>query len=87
MEGNIPKITGAEVTGWNVARLVTVEIKTGGRPGRCIISPLYEAAVKTVGDRPLSLVAAEKLLERAEPGDTMGFSDDRYGSNALYATW
>jgi D-glutamate cyclase len=71
MEWNIPKITGPEATGWNVDRLVTVEVKTGGRPGRCIIFPLYEAAVETVGNRPISLVAAEKLVERVKPGDTV----------------
>jgi len=71
MEWNIPKITGEEATGWNVDRLVTVEIKTGGRPGRCIIFPLYEAAVKTVGDRPISLVAAERLIAQVKEGDTV----------------
>ena len=71
MEWNIPKISGPEATGWNVDRLVTVEVKTGGRPGRCIIFPLYEAAVETVGNRPISLVAAEKLVERVKPGDTV----------------
>lgn len=71
IEWNIPKITGEEATGWNVDRLVTVEIKTGGRPGRCIIFPLYEAAVKTVGDRPISLVAAERLIKQVKPGDAV----------------
>jgi len=71
MEWNIPKITGQEATGWNVDRLVTVEIKTGGRPGRCIIFPLYEAAVKVLGNRPISLVAAEKLIERVKQGDAV----------------
>ena len=71
MEWNIPEITGPEATGWNVDRLVTVEIKTGGRPGRCIIFPLYEAAVETLGHRPISLVAAERLVERVKPGDTV----------------
>jgi len=71
MEWNIPKITGDEATGWNVDRLVTVEIKTGGRPGRCIIFPLYEAAVKTVANRPISLVAAERIVEQVKEGDTV----------------
>ena len=71
MEWDISKITGEEATGWNVDRLVTVEIKTGGRPGRCLIFPLYEAAVAEVGDRPLSLVAAEKLIEKVKPGDNV----------------
>jgi hypothetical protein len=71
MEWNIPQITGDEATGWNVDRLVTVEIKTAGRPGRCLIFPLYEAAVKTLGDRPISLVAAEKLIENVKEGDTV----------------
>ncbi len=71
MEWNIPKITSDEATGWNVDRLVTVEIKTAGRPGRCLIFPLYEAAVKTLGDRPISLVAAERLIEQVKEGDTV----------------
>jgi hypothetical protein len=71
MEWNIPILTGEEATAWNIDRLVTVEIKTGGRPGRCIMFPLYEAAVKVNGDRPISLTAAKLILQRVKPGDSV----------------
>jgi D-glutamate cyclase len=71
MEWNVSKISGDEATAWNIDRLVTVEIKTAGRPGRCIIFPMYEAAVEVVGNRPISLVAAEALVERVKPGDAV----------------
>ncbi len=65
------EITGHEATGLSVDRLVTVEIKTGGRPGRGIIPILYEAALKTTGGRAISLVAAEKMVERVKAGDNV----------------
>jgi len=71
IEWNIAKLKGEEATAWNIDRLVTVEIKTGNRPGRCIMFPLYDAAVKANGNRPLSLTAAELILERVKPGDTV----------------
>jgi D-glutamate cyclase len=63
MEWNLKEMTGPEATGWNMDRLVTTEIKTGGRPGRGIMLPLYEAAVKANGNKPISLTIAQKLLE------------------------
>lgn len=68
MEWNIAKLSGEDATGWNMDRLVTVEIKTGGRPGRCIMFPLYEAAVKANGDKPISTTIAKKLLELFDNG-------------------
>lgn len=69
MEWNLAKMTGHELTGWNMDRLVTVEIKTAGRPGRGIMFPLYEAAVKANGDKPISLTIAAKLLELFDNGN------------------
>ena len=58
-----------EIIGKNADLVTLVEMRTMKRTGRGIIMPLYEAAVKAVGGRPLSLLAAEKLIERVKPSD------------------
>jgi hypothetical protein len=64
-------MSGTEITGWSVDRLATVEMGTGGRPGRGIVVPEYEAAVRILGGKPISLVAAEKLIERVKRKDNV----------------
>ena len=39
MDWNLANMTGPVATGWNVDRLVTVEIKSDGRPGRGLPHP------------------------------------------------
>lgn len=78
MEWNIAKLTGPEATGWNVDRLVTTEIKTSRRPGRCIMFPMYEAAVKINGNKPLSLTGAQKLMELFDNGNPPSVTADKY---------
>ena len=60
-----------EVTASNVDKMVTIEARSGGRQDRGIIAPLYEAAKKKVGGRPVSLEAAERLLGAVKSGDTV----------------
>ena len=60
-----------EVVGRNVDRLATIEMRMGNNRGRGIITSLYEAAVNKVGGRPLSLVAAERMIEQIKPGCTV----------------
>ncbi len=65
------EVTGSEVTAKSVDRLATTEMRFGGRADRGIIVPLYEAACRKVGDRPLSLVAAERVLQEVKSGDNV----------------
>lgn len=60
-----------EIVGKNVDLVTLIEMRTIKRTGRGIIMPLYEAAVKAVGGRPLSLLAAEKIIERVKSGDNV----------------
>lgn len=52
-----------EVTAKNVDRLVTIEMRRGIRVSRGNISSLYECACSKLGDKPLSLVAAQRMIE------------------------
>lgn len=65
------EVTGSEVTAGSIDRLATIEMRFGGRKDRGIIVPLYDAASKKVGDRPLSLVAAERMIEEIKPDDNV----------------
>ena len=60
-----------EVTASNIDRLATIEARTGGRKDRGIIAPLYDAAREKVGNRPISLVAAERMRQAIKPGDNV----------------
>ena len=60
-----------EIIGKNADLATLIEMRTMKRTGRGIIMPLYEAAVKAVGGRPLSLLAAEKIMERVKSGDSV----------------
>ena len=60
-----------EATSKNVDRLVTVQMRGGDRPDRYIIPPLYESACRKLGGRPISLVAAERMIELIKPGDSV----------------
>ncbi len=61
----------------NIDRLVTTLMCEGGCSDRWIIPPLYEAASSKLGGKPISLVAAQSLIERVKSGDrvflTAGF--------------
>lgn len=59
-----------EVAAEYVDRLITVEIRNRGMP-RGITRPLYEAARAEGGGRPLTLRAAEAILERVHAGDNV----------------
>ena len=58
-----------EETAKNVDRLATIGARYGGRNDRWIIVPLYECASKKLGDRPLSMVAAQRITEEVKAGD------------------
>ncbi|MFC1982588.1 glutamate cyclase domain-containing protein [Chloroflexota bacterium] len=54
-----------------IDRLITVEVKPRGGFVRGIISQLYDSALKLHGGRPLTLLAAEKLIEHVSEGDNV----------------
>ena len=60
-----------EITAQNVDRLVTIEIRTPQRIGRGTIAQLYDTASKKLGDKPISLLAAQKLIDAVKPGDNV----------------
>jgi hypothetical protein len=57
-----------EVVGTHIDRVVTVEIRRRGAFNRGVVVPLYEAARRAQGDRPLALLAAERLRAAVPPG-------------------
>ena len=59
-----------DVVGEAVDRLISIEIKNRGMPFG-ILRPLYDAARKAAGGRPLSMLAAEGLRRALQPGDTV----------------
>lgn len=59
-----------EIAGEYVDRLITVEIRNRGIPIG-VTRPLYEAARAEGGGRPLTLRAAEGLVERVHRGDNV----------------
>lgn len=64
----------AETFGLNVDRLVTIEMRRSGDPSRGIIVPLYEAASLAQNRRPLTLLAAERLMREIKPGRYVVFT-------------
>jgi len=58
----------------NIDRLVTTLMCEGGCSDRWIIPPLYEAASSKLGGKPISLVAAQRLIERVKSGDKALYS-------------
>lgn len=56
-----------EIFGDHVDRLITVEMKRPGLISRGVILPLYEAA-RQVQERPLTLLAAERLHQNVKDG-------------------
>lgn len=60
-----------EIIGHNIDRLITVEIKPRSGIVRGITSRLYESALKLYQGRPLTLLAAEKLVEHVRDGDNI----------------
>lgn len=59
-----------DVVGEAVDRLITIEIKNRGMPFG-ILQPMYDAARKVAGGRPLSMLAAERLHTQIKRGDTV----------------
>ena len=58
-----------EETARNIDRLVTVGAGWAGRPDRWIIPALYECASKKLDGKPISLLAAQKMMEQIKEGD------------------
>ena len=56
--------------GENIDRIFTIEMKNRGMPHN-ILLPLYEAARKNTGGRPLSILAAEGLVKNVGKGDAV----------------
>ncbi|MFI5012393.1 MAG: glutamate cyclase domain-containing protein, partial [Hyphomicrobiales bacterium] len=59
-----------DIVGEAVDRLVTIEAKNRGMP-HGILQPLYDAARKAAGGRPLTMLAAEGLKKALKKGDTV----------------
>ncbi len=60
-----------EETAKNIDRLVTTAAGWGGRPDRWIVPALYESASEKAGGKPVSLVAAQKIIEHVKEGDKL----------------
>jgi D-glutamate cyclase len=58
----------SDAFGKNVDRLITVEMKRSGAPHAGVIEKLYDTAF-AVQQRPLALLAAERLRDTVKPGD------------------
>lgn len=59
-----------DITGEAIDKICTIEAKNRGMPTN-ILAPMYEAARKLTGGRPISMVAAEKLVEAVGKNDTV----------------
>ncbi|MEQ9449913.1 MAG: DUF4392 domain-containing protein, partial [Rhodospirillaceae bacterium] len=59
-----------DITGDAVDRVCTIQAKNRGMPHNFLVS-LYEAARKFSGGRPISSLAAEKLLDCVGKGDVV----------------
>lgn len=64
------EIVMPDITGEAIDRLITIEAKNRGMPHN-VLAPMYEAARKLVGGRPISMVAAERLMAAVGKGDTV----------------
>lgn len=60
----------ADIVGEAIDQLITIEAKNPGMPNN-VLRPMYQAARKLVGDRPISMVAAERLKAALNRGDTV----------------
>ena len=60
-----------EVTGKMVDRLLAIEMRWGGRADRGIIPKLYDCASKKLGGKPVSLVAAQRMIDSIKPGNNV----------------
>lgn len=65
----------AEIAAQMVDRLLTVEIRNSDRDDRGIIPPLYDAACQKLGGKPVSLAAAQKMIDQIKPGDNVFLVD------------
>ena len=59
-----------DIVGEAVDKLITIEAKNRGMP-HGILQPMYEAARKAAGGRPVTMVAAEGLMKALKKGDTV----------------
>lgn len=59
-----------DICGEAIDQLITIEAKNGGMPHN-VLKPMYQAARKLVADRPISMVAAERLVDTLKRGDTV----------------
>lgn len=74
-----------EETAKNVDRLVTTAAGWGGRLDRYIVPALYESASQKAGGMPLSLVAAQKIIECVKEKDNILIMDQfGYAPNMPY---
>jgi len=79
------KIRNREETAKNIDRLVTVGAGWGGRLDRWIVPALYEGASKKVDGKPVSLIAAQKLIEQVKKDDSVIIVDQfAYRPNMPY---
>lgn len=74
-----------EETANNIDRLVTVGAGWGGRLDRWIVPALYEAALEVTGGKPVSLVAAQRLIDSVKKDDRVILVDQfAYRPNMPY---
>jgi hypothetical protein len=59
-----------DVCGEAIDQLITIEAKNPGMPHN-VLRPMYQAARKLAADRPIAMVAAERLVGTLQPGDTV----------------
>ena len=59
-----------DITGEAIDQLITIEAKNRGMPHN-VLRPMYLAARALVGDRPISMVAAERLKAAVRPKDAV----------------
>ncbi|MBX9651967.1 MAG: DUF4392 domain-containing protein [Xanthobacteraceae bacterium] len=64
------KISTADFVGEAIDQVITVEAKNPGLPHN-VTRTFYNAARALVGDRPISMVAAESIIKSVSPGDTV----------------
>jgi len=60
-----------EITGMMVDRLLTTQMRWGGRSDRDIIPKLYDCACQKYGGKPISLLAAQSLIDKVKTGDNV----------------
>lgn len=59
-----------DITGRAIDRVCTIEARNRGMPHDFLLG-LYEAALELTGGRPISMVAAEKLVATVGKGDVV----------------